>query len=428
MKNEIVRCICTDMSVDGHGIARSKDLVVFVKEMIPGETADVRITAEKKNYAYGIVEAMIEGSPYRVTSECPVAYKCGGCDLRHISYEGQLSFKKKLLENTFRSLDVTIEDVVASPKKDHYRNKVQIPVKDGKAGFYRRYSHDIVEEEHCLLQFEGADELLKDTLEILREFKILEDIRHIFLRKGEGTGEVMLGIIVRRKDVPHTDDFAREILTSHPDLTTIILNVNTRDDNVILGEEEIILYGPGVIRDIYDGITVEISLKSFYQVNHDQMVNLYTKACSYLEEGESVLDLYSGIGTISLFAGRKAKEVIGVEIVRDAVSNAKRNAELNHMKNVSFFLDDAGSDMKKYLEGKDAVILDPPRKGISKALISDLIESKIPKIVYISCNPATLQRDLELLKDAYDFDTVTPFDMFPHTVHTECVVKLTRKG
>ncbi len=428
MKNEIVRCVCTDMSVDGHGIARSKDLVVFVKEMIPGETADVKITAEKKNYAYGIIDSLIETSPYRTKSLCPVAYKCGGCDFRHISYEGQLAIKKKLLENTFRGLNVRIEDVVPSPKTDHYRNKVQIPVKDGKAGFYRKYSHDIVEQEHCLLQFEGADEILKDALEIFRKRNILDNVRHIFLRKGEGSGEVMLGIIVRKKEIPVWRKTAQEIVRRRPEITTVVLNVNTRDDNVILGEEEIVLYGPGIIRDLYDGISVEISLKSFYQVNHDQMVQLYAKACSTLDRGESVLDLYSGIGTISLFAARRAQEVTGVEIVEDAVRNAKRNAALNHMENVTFFLDDARGDMRKYMQGKDAVILDPPRKGISKELADDLIASGIPKIIYISCNPATLARDLGLLKEFYDFDTVIPFDMFPHTVHVESVVKLTRKG
>ena len=237
----------------------------------------------------------------------------------------------------------------------------------------------------------------------------------------------MLGLIVRKKEIPVWRKTAEEIVSRRPGITTVVLNVNTRDDNVILGEEEIILYGPGIIRDIYDGISVEISLKSFYQVNHDQMVQLYTKACSFLDEGESVLDLYSGIGTISLFAARKAREVTGVEIVEDAVRNAKRNAQLNHMDNVTFFLDDARGDMRKYMQGKDAVILDPPRKGISKELAEDLIASGIPKIVYISCNPATLARDLGILKDAYDFDTITPFDMFPHTVHTECVTCMIRK-
>ena len=425
MKNEIVRCECVDMTVDGQGIARSGSLVVFVKGLIKGEKADVRIIAEKKNYSYGIIEHLIERSPYRVDPACPIAYKCGGCDYRHIAYDYQLVLKKEVLKNTFRDLPVEVEDIVPS-KPDHYRNKVQVPVREGKMGFYRRNSNDIVEFDKCLMQFEEADAILKDLKELL-DRKQMDLLRHIFLRKGEGSGEIMVGLITRKLDIPGIGRVVEELVKRHPGIVSVIANLNTRDDNVILGNEEKLLYGRSYIRDIYAGIEVEISLKSFYQVNHDQMIRLYSKAVSFLEEGEKVLDLYSGIGTISLFAASGASKVTGVEIVREAVENARRNAQINAVDNAEFYLDDATKNMERYLKEADVLIVDPPRKGISQDLINRLNASKIKKVIYISCNPATLARDLKLLEEKFCFDTVTPFDMFPQTVHVESVVLLKRK-
>ena len=426
-KNEIVHGICTDITVDGHGIARSDGKVIFVKGMIPGEEGQIKVISDKKSYAYGIIDSLSAVSPDRREEDCPVAYKCGGCDFRHIDYKRQLSLKRDVLVNTFRDLPVRIEEVHASPKILHYRNKVQVPVKDHRFGFYRRYSNDIVESPSCLLQFEEATDILNEIRELLKE-EDTSSLRHIFLRKGEGSGEIMLGWITSKKDVPYLKRVSETLVSHYPSIVSVLQNINTRGDNVILGEEEVLLYGKDRILDIFGGIRAEISLKSFYQVNAGQMVELYQGVKEYIEEGDRVLDLYSGIGTISLFVSDKAREVTGVEIVRDAVENAKRNASLNHLSNVSFLLGDAGKGMKEFLKDRDCVILDPPRKGVTKELVEDLIEMKVPKIIYVSCNPATLHRDLQLLKEDYDFDLIRPYDMFPYTVHCECLVCLRRKS
>ena len=426
MKNQIVRCRCVDMSVDGQGIARAGELVVFVKGMIIGEEADVKIVAEKKNYSYGIIDRMIEASAYRKEPDCRIAYKCGGCDYRHIEYAFQLQIKKQILLNTFR--EYSVNDVIPCDDPFYYRNKVQIPYRDHKMGFYRKYSNDIVEFDDCLIESESANQIIHDLKQILKDKPYGEKIRHILIKKAKGTDEIMVAFIVKDFSIDLSD--AVDFLTGkYPDIRSVIMNLNDRETNVILGSEERLLYGRDHIYDVFDGIRVALSLKSFYQVNYDQMLKLYEKIkelCE-LKKEDRILDLYCGIGTISLYLCRYAKHVTGVEIVDAAVRNAKQNAELNGFDNADFILADAGKDMDPYLKDKDVVILDPPRKGVSKQLIDSLIGNHIPKIVYVSCNPATLARDLELLKDHFDVGEIYPVDMFPYTIHCECVCALKRK-
>ena len=427
MKNEIIRCKCVDMSVDGQGIARAGQLVVFVKGLIKGEEADVKIIAEKKNYSYGIIDRLITPSPYRIESDCPIAYKCGGCDYRHIAYDYQLQVKKEVLCNTFR--DYEVADVMGCVDPFYYRNKVQIPCREHKMGFYRKYSNDIVEFDDCYIESRIANDMIKDLKSLILHTEIEDKIRHILIKHGKGSGEIMLGFIVNDLSVD-LSDITRIMVEKYPMIRSVILNLNDRKTNVILGEEEKLLYGRDYIFDEYDGIRVKLSLKSFYQVNHDQMLKLYAKVreLSEVNADSRVLDLYCGIGTISLYLCRYAKHVTGVEIVEAAVSNAKDNASINGFDNADFILADAGRQMDEYLKDKDIVILDPPRKGISRELIDSLIENRIRKIVYVSCNPATLARDLELLKENYDIGTIYPVDMFPYTIHTECVNTLSLKG
>ncbi|MCR4633709.1 MAG: 23S rRNA (uracil(1939)-C(5))-methyltransferase RlmD [Erysipelotrichaceae bacterium] len=426
MKNQILRCKCVDMSVEGLGIARADKLVIFVKGLIKGEEADVKIIAEKKNYSIGIIDKLITESPYRLKSECPVAYKCGGCDYRHIAYDYQLQLKKEVLVNTFPGY--TVKDILPCADPYYYRNKVQIPVSDHKMGFYRKYSNDIVEFDDCLIESKTANAMIKDLKSLILNTAKERSIRHILIKHGKGSGEVMLAFIVSDLSVDLSDVCAF-MVKKYPEIVSVLMNLNDRNTNVILGTEEVVLYGRDFIYDDFDGIKVKVSLKSFYQINHDQMIRLYdiARKLADLDQGKEVLDLYCGIGTISLYLSRYAKHVTGVEIVGSAVENARDNAKLNQIDNCDFILADATKDMDPYLKNKDVVILDPPRKGVSRKLIDSLKENKIQRIVYISCNPATLARDLELFKEDYEIGEIYPVDMFPFTIHTECVTVLDRK-
>jgi len=414
------------MSVEGLGIARADKLVIFVKGMIKGEEADVKIIAEKKNYSIGIIDKLIKESPYRIKSACPIAYKCGGCDYRHIDYSYQLQLKKEVLINTFP--EYKVNDILPCEDPFYYRNKVQIPVADHKMGFYRKFSNDIVEFDDCLIESKIANEMIRDLKSLLLNTAKEKYIRHILIKHGKGSGEVMLGFIVNDLTVD-LNDICEEMVSKYPQIVSVILNLNDKKTNVILGNEEKVLYGRDFIYDDFAGIRVKVSLKSFYQVNHDQMIRLYDVArdLAEIDENKDVLDLYCGIGTISLYLSKYAKHVTGVEIVESAVRNAKDNAKLNGIENCDFVLADATKGMDPYLKEKDVVILDPPRKGVSKDLIASLKNNRIRKIVYVSCNPATLARDLELLKDTYRIGEIYPVDMFPYTIHTECVTVLDLK-
>ena len=363
MKNDIVRCECVDMAIDGSGIAKCGDLVVFVKEMIKGEIADVRITKEKKSYSYGIIEKLIFPSPERVASDCPIAYKCGGCDFRHISYDCQLRLKKEILANILKPFEVM--DIVPDEVHYYYRNKVQIPYREGRMGFYRKYSNDIVEFDDCLIESETANRIIEDLKELLKGCPQADKIRHILIKQSHDLKEVMLGFIACEKI--DLTDIVDTLIEKHPSISSVILNINSKETNVILGEEEILLYGKPYIMDEFHGIKVKISLKSFYQVNYRQMLKLYEliRELSECGEGIRILDLYCGIGTISLFMAETAKQVTGVEIVKEAVANAKENAKMNRIDNVDFVLADASKGMDTYLKDKDIVIVDPPRKGLS---------------------------------------------------------------
>ena len=425
MKNDIVRAKCIDISVDGFGIAKYNGLVIFVKGMIPGELADIKIISEKKNYSIGIIDKLIEKSKYRIESECPISYKCGGCDFRYIDYEHQLELKHDLLLNTFK--DYKVSSIIADDDPIYYRNKVQVPIRDGKIGFYRKFSNDIVEFDDCLIESKQANQIIKDLKRLLIERNIDKYFRHIIIKHAQGTDEIMLGFVVNDFSID-LSDVVKDITNRYSNIKSVILNLNDIDTNVILGDKEKVLFGNDYINDIYDGIKVKLSLKSFYQVNYNQMLKLYSLIykLSNVSCNDNVLDLFCGIGTISLYLARYAKHVTGVEIVKQAIDNAKENAMINNLTNVDFILADANKNMDSYLNDKDIVVVDPPRKGISKDLIQSIINSNINKIVYVSCNPATLARDLELFKNYYNIGDIYPIDMFPFTTHVESVVLMSR--
>ena len=430
MKNEIIRLECIDITVDGQGVCKDNGLVVFVKEMIPGEIADVKIISDKKNMAYGIIDKLIVSSEHRIKPDCPISYKCGGCDFRYIDYSYQLELKKKILESTFKNakVDIKVNDIISCDNPIGYRNKVQVPVRDHKFGFYRKFSNDIVEFDKCYVQTDLENEILNDIKNLLLEYKIDSYFRHILIKHGQGTNEIMVGFIVRDLKVPYIDGVVNAITNKYNQIKSVILNLNTRNDNVILGDKEVVLFGNNYIIDEFEGLKFKIAFKSFYQVNYSQMIKLYNKAkdLANVDSNTRLLDLFSGIGTISLFMAKYCKEVTGVEIVKEAVDNAKDNAKLNNITNATFYLDDARADLSKYLKDKDVLIVDPPRKGLSNDLIDSIKNTNINKIVYISCNPATLARDLKLFEDKYELSNAYPVDMFPYSTHVETLVLMTR--
>lgn len=432
MKNKIIKAKCIDMTVEGYGVCKVDDLVIFTKGMIIDEVAMIKIISHKKNLAYAIIDEMLEPSPYRVKSICKIAYKCGGCDLRHIDYDFQLKLKQKWVKDTMRNvagMDIEVKEVVRSPLLNNYRNKVQVPVDDGKLGFYRKNSHDIMEFETCHIQSELSNDILLYLKDEIINRGVDKHFRHILIKHGFASGEVMVAFITRVDKFKGMYELAEDLVKKFPDVKSVILNVNKRNDNVILGDEEIVLAGNPYIYDLLDGIKFKISLKSFYQVNPLQTVNLYNEVINrgQITNEMNVLDLYSGIGSISLFMARSAKHVTGVEIIESAVLNARDNAKINDMDNVTFYLSDAADGLKHYLKNQDLVIVDPPRKGLNKMVIEEIANTDIEKIVYVSCNPATLARDIRLFDElGFKVDYVRPFDMFPHTTHVESVVCLTR--
>ena len=430
MKNEIIDLKCIDMSVDGQGICKNDGLVVFVKGMILDEVAKVKIIAHKKNMAFGIIDEFITKSPFRIDSICKISYKCGGCDYRYIDYDYQLVLKKRQLIQTFNNfhLDVQVDNVIKCDDPYYYRNKTQVPIANHQFGFYRKFSNDIVEFDECYIETRLANDILRDLKKLLLDSKLDNRLRHILIKHALGTGEVMVAFITRNFEID-LSNIVDQITSKYKNIKSVILNLNDKETNVILGDKEKTLYGNSYIIDSFEGLKFKISLKSFYQVNYHQMIKLYNliKEKASLNNEFKVLDLYSGIGTISLFLARYAKEVTGVEIVKDAVLNAIDNAKLNNISNANFILDDASNPLDKYLIDKDVVVVDPPRKGLNGTLIKSLIESNISNVVYVSCNPATLARDLSLLKDYFNIGTITPVDMFPFTTHVECVVSMQRK-
>ena len=426
MKNQIVNnCECIDMSVDGQGIVKADGLVIFVKGLIIGEIANVKIISEKKNYAFGIIDKLLKQSEYRIESDCPISYKCGGCDYRYIDYDYSLTLKKKVLDNTFKGF--TVNQIIKDDNPYYYRNKIQMPVQGDKLGFYRKFSNDVVEYSDCRIESKIANEIINDLRPLLIENHLNKYFRHILIKHSQGTDEIMVCFIVNKMDI-NVRPLVDYLINKYSNIHSILLNLNDKDTNVILGQEEKVLYGNDYIYDIFDGIKVKISLKSFYQVNYNQMLKLYeeVKNKANISKDDEVLDLYCGIGTISLYMARFAKHVTGVEIVSQAIDNAKENAIINDITNVDFILADASKNMDEYIKGKDLVIVDPPRKGISTELINSLINNNVKKIVYVSCNPATLARDLDLLKDFYNMSSIQPVDMFPWTTHVEMVVLMSR--
>lgn len=449
-KNDILTVTVTDIAYNGSGIGKTEDgFVVFVPELLIGEIAKVKILKVLKNTAYGKTEELLVASPHRMNQICPVAKQCGGCVFHHTTYENECDMKRQLVKNAFRPMGQHIPAIAPtepSPKQTAYRNKMLLPVGYDKnnnivAGFYRARTHEIIPCRKCDITYPEFLTISECILSHLKEYNILpysEEthsgvVRHIFIRRGEHTGEIMVGLVINLKQnfkkLLHTDELVEKLLSLNKSIISIAINCNTKKTNVILGDETVTIYGKKYLSDTMNNIQFGISLPSFYQVNTLQAEKLYQKALSLLgEDFDTVFDLYCGIGTITLNLSKKAKMVYGIESCAPAVEDAKMNCDLNGITNVEFICGTAEEEAPKLVKQgivPDAVVLDPPRSGCEQSLLEMLCEIKPDKIVYISCNPATLARDMKYLTDnGYQSDTVYPFDLFPRTQHVECVVRL----
>ena len=449
-KNDIVTLEIVDCGTDGEGIGKADGFTVFVKDAVIGDTVTAKIMKAKKNYGYGRLMEILNPSPYRVEPVCPSARQCGGCQLQAVSYEEQKVFKEKKLRGHLERIggfrDLPMEPLIGMDEPYHYRNKAQFPVgrnKEGRiiTGFYAGRTHAIIENRDCALGIPQNKEILDIVIAHMEKYGIAPYdemtgkglVRHIFVRYGFFTGELMVCLIINGQDLPHQKELI-EKLREIPGMTSISLNINKKRSNVILGDKVKTIWGQEYITDKIGDISYEISPLSFFQVNPKQTWKLYSKALEYadLHGEETVWDLYCGIGTISLFLAQKAKFVRGVEIVPAAIEDAKRNAQINNIENVEFFVGKAEEVLPREYEKNgvyaDVIVVDPPRKGCDEMLLKTILKMQPKRVVYVSCDSATLARDLRFLCDnGYELKKVCGVDQFPQTVHVETVVLLSHK-
>lgn len=453
-KNDIITLEITALTNEGSGVGHYKEdssdgrgMAVFVPLTAVGDVISCRVVKVLRSYAYGRVEGIFTASPDRAEDGCPVYAKCGGCCFRHISYEAELRAKQGFVQDAFTRLGGLSPEflpIQGSQSPEGYRNKLQMPVskQDGRTvcGFYSERSHRVIPVDKCALQPELFAEITRFVTEqadrlrisVYNEEKHEGVLRHIYLRRGHYSGEVCLCLVARRK-VPEFERLAKAAAERFPEITGVVLNINRDRTNVILGEEEQALFGRAEIKDTMCGVNVEISPKSFYQVNTPAAEALYRQAAEFAQpEGKLLLDLYCGAGTIGLSMAGKARRLIGAEIVPQAVENAQENAERNSVKNAEFICADAGQaaqQLERSGERPDVIILDPPRKGCSEDTLTACAGMQPERIVMISCNAATAARDCKRLAElGYTAAIVRPFDLFPRTSHVECVVLINKNN
>lgn len=438
---------------EGEGIAKVDGYPIFIEGALKGEKVKVRVVKVNKNFAYGKLLEVIEKSEGRVEPKCEYFKRCGGCKLQHMDYETQLDFKWERVKDCIKKIGGLSEELVEYPigmeeNPYQYRNKVQLPIGMVKGkpalGFYAPRSHDIIDIEECLIQEEDANKISKITKEWIEEFNIMPAfvdgkfnkkglLRHVMIRKGFKTGEVMVVIVATRKDLNHMNELIRKLEFHVEGLKSIVLNINSKDTNVILTPECYTLWGEDYIKDYIGEFKFNISPLSFFQVNPEQTEVLYGKTLEYAEltGDETVFDAYCGTGSITLFLSQKAKKVYGVEIVEPAIINARENAKMNYVSNAEFFVGKSEEVIPKLIEEgvkADVIVVDPPRKGCDIKLLKAIGETKPDRVVYVSCDPSTLARDLKILDElGYRTEKVQPVDMFPQTAHIENVARLVRK-
>lgn len=449
-KNDRIQVTIEDMGDTGEGIGKTDGYTWFVKDAVIGDEVEAKVMKTKKSYGFARLEKIINASPNRVTPRCPVARQCGGCQLQAMDYKEQLAYKERKIYNNITRIggfdEVPMLPIMGMDEPWRYRNKAQFPWgldKGGKiiTGFYAGRTHAIIENGDCLLGIEENREILKIIKNHLERCHIRPYdeashsglIRHTLIRKGFHTGELMVCQVINGKSLPHQDELTEQLLKI-PGMTSISVNINRDQTNVILGNEVINLYGPGYITDSIGGVKYRISPLSFYQVNPVQTEKLYSTALEYagLTGGETVWDLYCGIGTISLFLAQKAKKVYGVEIVPQAIDDARENARINGIENVEFFVGKAEEVLPREYEKNqvyaDVIVVDPPRKGCDEVCLDTIVKMGPKRVVYVSCDSATLARDMKYLAErGYEVVKVRGCDMFPHSGHVETVVLLSHK-
>lgn len=449
-KNDLCTLEITGMTAEGNGVGRTDDgMAVFVPLTAVGDVISCKIVKLAKSYAYGIIDSIITPSPDRTESGCPVSSRCGGCTFRHISYSAELAVKDKLVRDAFERIggfkDITFEDICGG-ETERYRNKAQYPVAEleGKAvcGFYSKRSHRVVPYFGCTLQPKIFGDIAAFCLDFVNTRKIsayTEEsgsgiLRHIYIRRGFHSGEIMICFVVKSTAAKaDLTELARLAAEKFDGVKSVVMNINPKNTNVIMGEKNITLWGNDEITDTLCGKKITLSPMSFYQVNTAQAEKLYRQGMEYagLTGGETVLDLYCGAGTIGLAFSDRAAKIIGCEIVPEAVENAKRNAEINGVKNAEFYCGDSGKLAEKLADENirpDVAVIDPPRKGCDTLTLDSLVRMSPRRIVMISCNPATAARDAKYLSErGYKLMKVRAFDLFPRTSHVECVALMARK-
>ncbi|PTE42864.1 23S rRNA (uracil(1939)-C(5))-methyltransferase RlmD [Staphylococcus equorum] len=448
-KNEIIEGKVIDLTHEGHGVVKLDRYPIFVPNALINETIEFKVIKVKKNFAIGKLLEIKKESEERVEPPCVYYHKCGGCQLQHMTYQAQLNMKKEQVVNLFHRKadfkDTIIHDTIGMDNPWFYRNKSQVPVGKNNenkviTGFYRQRSHDIIDMDECLIQDNMHQDVLNQlklwfnelNISIYNERKKQGLMRHVVIRTGHHSRELMVVFVTNGKKFKQSDVLTEKLVAAFPEIVSVKHNVNDTHSNVIMGETSYTLYGKDEIQDTLSDVTFKISDQSFYQINSIQTEKLYQRAIEYaeLKGEETILDTYCGIGTIGLYMAPKAQHVYGVEIVPEAIADAKQNATLNQFENTTFVCGKAEEVILKWkAQGikPDVVMVDPPRKGCDETFLETLLELNPRKIVYISCNPSTQQRDAQQLAQQYTLTQITPVDMFPHTTHVETVAQFERR-
>jgi 23S rRNA (uracil1939-C5)-methyltransferase len=432
-KNDLIPLKITAMSNDGSGIGRhSSGIAVFVPFSAVGDELTVRIVKVAKNYAYGIISEIVKPSPQRISPDCEVFGKCGGCNFRHISYEEELRLKSSFVSDAFERIGgFALENSVkihGGEDEDRYRNKAQVPFSGGVCGYYAPRSHRMVTCEDCKLQTVEMNRIIKKTAAILSGNG--GDVRCIYVRRGHYSGEIMLCIVAKSDKLSYNCTELIQYVKSEANIKSLILNINPDDTNVILGKKNVTLWGSDSISDIICGLEVDLFPNAFYQVNTPQAEKLYTKALEFadLSGSDTALDLYCGVGALTCLLARKAKKLYGAEIIPAAIKSARKNALRAGLKNIEFICGDAGKTAAELADEQiDVIVTDPPRKGCDEFTIGNILKINPKRIVMVSCDPATAARDAKRLSSGgYTLAKLEAVDMFPRTANVECVFLMTR--
>ena len=446
-KEYIVEII--DTGYKGEGIAKIDDFTIFIPNAIKGEKIKIKIIKVLTSYAFGKIIEIIEPSKNRLESDCSTYKRCGGCNLRHVKYDETLKIKQNLVQSLVNKTlknKIKVKETIGMENPYYYRNKAQFPIGKDKEnnvvmGVFANRTHEIIPIEECFIQNKEIQKLSKFILEFIKEndISVYDEtsrkglIRHIVTKIGIKTNEIMCIIVINGKEIPKEKELTMQIIKKFPNVKTIVKNINTKNTNVIMGEKNEKIYGDGYIEDKLGEYTFKISPHSFYQVNPVQAEKLYSIGveAANINKEDVVFDLYCGIGTISLFMAKYAKKVYGVEIVEQAIKDAKENAKINNIKNTEFIAGDTKLILDDLINNKNiipnVVMVDPPRKGLDNRSVENILKIMTNRFVYISCNPATLVRDLAKFEEMYEIKSIQPVDMFPFTAHVECVCVLNRQ-